>query len=399
MNNQKKSPKNRKTSNLWQNKNTGRWHYEVEFKRHDGTAFRKAGSRSSERDALAARDKVFADFNTSEGRASGKTLRSWIEYCFSSGLTTSKAETTLYGYQKVLEKHLIPVLGGTPLGDLTSEQIQLFSKCQMEKLGFDTAVKTHSALSCCLSLAVLQNVLPNNVAKGVKLTRPSAKPLQDHEDEIADKRILTSEEQSALLEAAKGTVIEPAIYLGLKLGLRMGETLGLKWSQVNFEANEIRIRSQLKYVPVKGCFLKPTKTRAGMRTLPMPNSLKAYLQDLKAKAEETGTEWVVVGENGKHLDPRNASRSFKAVAKKTVIGKKRDGTPIFLNGQPGTKNATHHSCRATFLSFMANQANNGKGISSSCLLKVAGHTKIETTQRYYIRTTGEDINRAISFID
>lgn len=63
-----KIPSNRRESNIWQDSKTGRWKWEIELRRRDGTTFRKGGSRKAEKEARKSRDKAYAEFNRNEGR-------------------------------------------------------------------------------------------------------------------------------------------------------------------------------------------------------------------------------------------------------------------------------------------------------------------------------------------
>src|SRR5437868_319614 len=91
-----KLPKDKK-ANVWKitsGKEAGRWRWEIELTRKDGQVFRKAGTKKTEKDAIAARDSAFQKFNESGGRGGRQyTVRSWCEYCLSGGMTEQNART------------------------------------------------------------------------------------------------------------------------------------------------------------------------------------------------------------------------------------------------------------------------------------------------------------------
>jgi integrase len=68
----------------------------------------------------------------------------------------------------------------------------------------------------------------------------------------------------------------PAVFTALSVGLRRGETMGLRWVDVDFENNTIHIRVNLTSPSGKPELRRP-KTEESIRDIPMPSSLKAML--------------------------------------------------------------------------------------------------------------------------
>jgi len=400
-----KTPANRRESNVWQSPKTGRWHWEVRFTRRDGTKFRKAGSYKTEKEARSARDDAYLEFNKNEGKGVRETVKSWCDHCLTSVFPNEHEENSTSVYRYVLEKHAYDLIGSIPLLELSPTQLQLFFNELRVTASESVTIKVRTALSSCLTRAVLTGLISSNPARFVRIRQTPKTALieadydDDDDDNLADKRILTSEEQAALLKAARGKQIEPVIWLGLKLGLRLGECLGLAWSSVNLEKRTVRIKQQLKRIPDrKGLQIRPPKTKAGYRTLNISNALYEFLRASKERAEANGVEWVCPNRDGGLYDPRNAGRHFTVAANKAVVGEKPDGSSILINGQKGKPDVTHHDCRSTLLSYLANHANDGVGVRPAMLKGIAGHSKIDTTMRYYVRATDEDVLTAMKAI-
>lgn len=74
-----------------------------------------------------------------------------------------------------------------------------------------------------------------------------------------------------LFEAVKDTVMELPVYLGAMLGLRRSEVLGLKWSSVDLEKEELRIEEVV--VRVTNIHVKAPKSEASARALSIPGTL------------------------------------------------------------------------------------------------------------------------------
>lgn len=52
------------------------------------------------------------------------TLSQWLEYWMDSIVRPNRAETTVYAYQKIIDNHIDPALGDTPLTKLSAKQVQ-----------------------------------------------------------------------------------------------------------------------------------------------------------------------------------------------------------------------------------------------------------------------------------
>lgn len=367
-----KSPANRKTSNIWQNAKTGRWHYEVALKRKDGTTFRGAGSRKEEAAARAARDLIFAEFNSSEGRAGKWTLATWTKHVQENVWPEELAATTADAYNYSLINHVLPKLGGAKLDGIGVPALQEWSNRLTESKGRNAAASALTALSSILTRAVEAGCLTGNPARNVKLRKVQT-------DET--KMILTREQETQLLDAATGTCMELPVLLGLRFGLRMGECLGLKWSDVDVLAREIRVRQQSQYVKGKGNTFTDPKSRQGARTLPIPDGLLSVL----AAAKSSSDSIFVCLKNGRLISSKKASSLFREVALAAGFAKET-GIP------------THHDLRSTFLTRLANHANGGIGVKPHVLMAIAGHSNIQTTMKYYIRASTDDLRRAMACV-
>lgn len=99
----------------------------------------------------------------------------------------------------------------------------------------------------------------------------------------------STDEITTILKAVKDTEYIVPVVLGLFAGLREGETLALRWSDISFDQNTINInKSILRY---SGEIESP-KT---YRTIQMSPSLKAFLVDTKERQQKqkelAGDSW------------------------------------------------------------------------------------------------------------
>ncbi len=134
-----------------------------------------------------------------------------------------------------------------------------------------------AVLHCALEKAVELRLTPRNPAA-------SARPPEIRQEEITP---LDAEQARALLEAAKGDRFECLYVLSLTCGIRMGEALGLKWSDVDFEAGTIRVHCPLLRMRSGGGLVSPEPKNASRRTVDLPQrAVEALRSHRKRQAEE-----------------------------------------------------------------------------------------------------------------
>lgn len=372
--------------NLWQNSTTLRWHWEIKATRKDGSTYRKAGSSKDKAKAKAGRDEALAAFERYEGRAGSWTVESWFEYVRDNLWPHEVVDTTMEHYKGNMKNHVLPKIGGVRLDALTVPFLQEWANKLAASAGVTTTKRALYALSSVLTRAVGAGLIPSNPARNVKLREKPRVIQQDEEDGGEEgKMILTPDEQRAMLAAAKDTTLEWAVFFGLKFGLRRGETLGLMWSHVDLEEKVVRIRQQAQSVTGKGTLIVPPKSKAGRRDLPIPDALLPVLAEGKRKAKSM---FVCCNQEGGPLYTRS-SRCFPNIVKRAGFKREEDGG----RGLPTT-----HDLRSTFASYMANEANGGLGLKPHTLMYLMGHSDISVTMKHYVRSSPEDLRKAMECI-
>jgi integrase len=160
-----------------------------------------------------------------------------------------------------------------------------------------------------LGQAVREELIGRNVAR---LVQP---PTPDREE----IRPWTAVEARAFLAAALGHRLHALFVVALALGLRRGELLGLRWSDVDFTAGQIRVWQTLQRVRGVGLVSGPPKSKRSRRVLTMPAVVVDALRKHRlAQAEDrqaAGDEWVETGlvfttATGRHVEPRNLNTAY-----------------------------------------------------------------------------------------
>lgn len=183
--------------------------------------------------------------------------------------------TTYYGYQVIINKHLIPYFGRIELQKLKPLHINKYYNEKSETLKGKTLLQHHRVLRKALDYAWKNQLIPKNPADMVDA--PKVKKFES--------KVLNPEEAKKLLYAIKDTRFEIPINLGLSLGLRRGEMLGLRWSDIDFENGTITIQNNLVRVGTELLFKSP-KTEGSIRTLAAPIELMRLLKEHRKKQME-----------------------------------------------------------------------------------------------------------------
>lgn len=125
----------------------------------------------------------------------------------------------------------------------------------------------HRVLSAALNQAVMEGLIKDNPCKCVK------PPAKAHFEPV----VMDIAQTKKFLEVADRFKYKALFEVAIMTGLRLGEILGLKWSDLDLEAEALTINRALKGSGGKA-FLAETKTRSGIRMVPLPHRTIAVLQ-------------------------------------------------------------------------------------------------------------------------
>jgi integrase len=231
-------------------------------------------------------------------------LGDYLDYWLESIIKPSRRPTTYESYEGNVRLYLKPGLGALKLTQITVPVLQRFLNQQLSDGRSVRKVEMlKETLSPALSQAMYEELLTRNVARLVKL--PS------HERE--DIEPWTPSEVTRFFDAAKDHRWYPAFLLVALYGLRRGEVLGLRWSDIDVKASVIRVRQQV--VRANGVIhIGPLKTRAGRRDLP---SLSVVSEELaKHRARHVGTsddDLVFTTATGHSIEPNKLTQTFYAI--------------------------------------------------------------------------------------
>ena len=307
-------------------------------------------------------------------------------------------ESTKSSYLYTYDHYVRDTFGKKRIADIKySDVLQFYYYLLNEvKIALGTLDTVHCLLHPTFQLAVRDEIIRNNPTDGVmkEISRESRK-------NRGIRHALTVEQQRAFMEYIANHPIYyhwwPMFTVLLGTGCRIGEALGLRWQDLDYDKRTININHSLSYYQKPESnksvlrISKP-KTEAGIRTIPMLDIVKDAFEMLYEEQLENGfneTEidgmsgFIFCNRFGTVPNPQTVNHTIKRIANsynadEVVRAKKERRDPIIL------PNFSCHHLRHTFCTRLCENETNLKVIQS-----IMGHRNIETTMDIYAEATEE----------
>jgi integrase len=303
------------------------------------------------------------------GQIRDRTLRAYktVVPCIVGPLirgTPDERRAYTLAVRKPVSVEFLPMLGHLKVKDLTTAAIRDWHRMLWQEVGPYTANRARAFLKTALALAAEDfDFRPPAMPAHLGLRRTKIK-----------KVILNPEQVSALLGAARADT-ERGIYVAFPFlaGTRPSEQLGLLWSEVDFDKDEIRIRrSQTD----RGELVETTKTEAGTREIPMGAALRQMLLEWRVRCPRVAGELyrVFPGLGRPQAWPKPRLGAGGALEYHNY--RSRIWRPFFDKLE--LPYVTPHSARHTFISTMQLQ-----GVEVGLVAKIAGHANPNVTLGHY----------------
>ena len=168
------------------------------------------------------------------------TLREYILFWQETYDKHQSRPTTYAAHNYVFKNHILPGLGDIPLSELTSEMVGEFleerkrfgnHRTGSSGLGEETMRHIHRLLQQCLDQAMRDGLIGDNPARAFHYSKPKK----------VNADVLTPLEMEDYLDAAEQLGYLPMFMLALTTGLRQGELIALKWSDLDIESRTLTI--------------------------------------------------------------------------------------------------------------------------------------------------------------
>lgn len=320
--------------------------------------------------------------------------------------TKSEIRQTTYANYVYMYDHFVrDTFGKNKIGDIKYSDVLYFYNhlIKDEEVQVNTLDNIHTLLHPTFTLAVRDGIIRTNPSDGVmkELKKKNGK-------NKGVRHALTIEQQRAFMEY----VCTSPIYVGwatlftvmFDTGCRVGEVIGLRWDDINYEDKLININHSVTYYPRrtgKGakCEFKVSlpKTEKGIRDIPMFDKVKDALQEEYEYQKENGfNETVIDGMSGFIFknrfgnihNPQAINRAIKRIyeaynAEEIVKSARENREPVLI------PNFSCHVTRHTFCARLCEHEDNLKVI-----MDIMGHADIQTTAQIYAEVTNNRKQKA-----
>ena len=233
------------------------------------------------------------------------TVGEWMDVWFENYAAIKVRPSSHQTYKGYIEHHIKPHIGCIPLNKLTTLDLQklykklmkagrverIESKKQPKGLSAKTVRNLNQIISSAMDMAIEQKLI------SVNPTNKCALPKVEHHE----MNTLTQDQLAAFLAEARRSGVYEMYYTELATGLRRGELLGLKWGDIDFKDNAIRVRRQV--ARIDGNVVEaPLKTKNAYRCVAITQDVAAMLK--QKKVDDNGrSEYVFSSETGGPISP------------------------------------------------------------------------------------------------
>ncbi len=360
---EKKSQRGHNEGSVYYWKERDRWVAEISL----GPGRRKKFLFKSKAEALKKKNDALRELEqgtlaTGPQRKLKDYLEDWIENVYKDNVRIS----TYVKYKKGI-KYIVAELGDVWLQKLTPEQVRkLYTKMGKEKskgglgLSSKTINSTHGVLHLALQNAVLWNYVSKNVCDLVKPPKIVSR----------EGTPLTLEQARKFLEGVREHRLETLLTVAIVTGMRRGELLALRWSNINFEIKTLLVLHTVDYIPHYGYVETEPKSKSGKRAISLPSfvvdMLKSHKEVVLERQRKQGDKWenrdlVFPDLKGGYSNPGYLVRVFSKLLVKAGV------PPMHFHD-------LRHSA-ATILLAM--------GVNMKVIQALLGHSDIAITLRLY----------------
>lgn len=252
---------------VWQRSSDGMWAGTVHLGWYDGKRQRKTVYAKTQAEVIRKLRVLQANISAGklippERLKVGELLDQWL----AEAVAGHVARTTHSDYESIVRVHLKPHLGHIRVRALTPQTVQqMINKLQTTGLSARRIQYIRVVLGAALRYAQRNDIITHNAASSVKLP-----PVKSREI------VAMSPDEARAIMAALSTHREAALFtVAIATGLRQGELLGLRWSDVELEEPaRLRVTGTLHRIEggaTPGTYVRDDpKTRESTRTIALP---------------------------------------------------------------------------------------------------------------------------------
>ncbi len=219
--------------------------------------------------------------------------------------------TTAFRYENMIDRYVLPHIGRVPLRSLNVTHLEdLYAYLRRSgrhdggPLAPKTVLNVHQILRTALGDAERAGLVQRNVARLMDPPCHGAAP---------EQRCWNEHQLRQFLHVAITHRLGPAIWLAAMTGMRRGEVLGLRWSDIDLDAATLSIRRSVSCTGYQ-VHTTPTKTRTSRRAIDLDQRTVAVLRDwqhhqLAELGTVTAEQAVFTRPDGQPVHPHTLSQT------------------------------------------------------------------------------------------
>lgn len=299
----------------------------------------------------------------------------WAEEWLETYRKPAVTDATFKNIRRRVYNYFIPGLGNMKLSDIKTIHIQ---HCMNHLQGFseDVIDKAFNVINSIMEKAVINNLINRNPCLGVE--KPKGK-------EKEERRALTDEEKTLFIQIMK--THEKGLLFGIMLacGLRPSEARALKWENMDMKNKELHI---VATVEAGKATLKAPKSKAGIRTIPIPNWYMNLFRE-KAILNLNKKAFIFFGKGDKPMNKQQMKRGWSSFLREMDIAA---GAKLYRNKVVEhviDQSLTPYYLRHTYATNLAE-----KGIDMKTAQYLLGHSDIKMTAQIYTHVTDKMLETA-----
>ena len=346
----------------------GLWVGAVDLGWRNGKRVRKSVSAKTLKLAQEKFKKLKAETDKGAGLTKEITVEAWLNHWLDTIAIEVVRESTIDTYRQQCRTWLIPYLGKYRLDRLNEDHIRALYRAMKEQgKASATRRKVHAVLRRALVVAERERRITRNPAAMVDA--PSVV--------VTHRTPLTLEQAKQVLGQLDGDPLAARWIAALLLGMRQGECLGLKWSDIDYERNLIHIRRQLTRSTKLGLVDGPPKSANSIRSIPILPIMAYALEHTVNRGE-----YVFYGDP---VDRRIDWKNWKQLLINSGV------VPIDAQMSEIPELAAARTTAATLL--------RDAKIDSTVVRDILGHSQVQVTQESYQRTDPVAMKEAIKALE
>lgn len=263
-------------------------------------------------------------------------------------------ERTVISYKNRKEK-IIELIGDLDIDLITQDFLQ--SKI----LEWQKSGKARTTINSIITL-IKSSLKPYKLFGDFKYLREEKKKKKCYSQEDCEKI------SQYILKKDKQTLIP--IMIAIYTGCRLGEIMGLRWEDIDFEKNVIQVKRNIWIEKGKEIISLP-KTSSGTRQIPLAITLKEFLIN-----KQSNKNYYVITNSEKTKNQREIQRTNERLLKKL-----------------GIEYCGFHAYRHSFATKLLEKSQDFKAIS-----EIMGHSNIAITQNIYNHPTEQTKSNIVNSV-